>query len=462
MLLEASAAFVLVATAAAATTPPALPPRCTGDADCAHAGTCSAATGTCSCRHPWTGPGCAALALAPMDPAASGLRLAHNWTWGGSVIRGEDGRYHMFAMHLVRHCGIQCYQTNGEVLHATAARPEGPFEVEGVAIAPRPGQWDADTLSEPAVYRAPDGTYLLFHMGLNDTRPEPFDCMTHDTACRGIGGVRKIGVAFSKSLDGPWERLPAPLLGPNPDGGLLNCDHHDVSNPVVAFTPNGSVIMAFKGEGSVKGSGCTSGVIGFATAPHWRGPYTRPFSTVEGSGPQKLGARACEDPYIWYDKLAQVYRMLTHACLQPGMGGHLWSVDGLTWREAFTDNNTWAYGAVVQLANGSTQTFARRERPQVLLDAAGNFQCLYNAAQPCAAMWGDACHSYTIAQCVAPPVLAPRLPLKSDHGGVAGQAMPPTTTATTTPPATTTTTSTPTVTATLPPFTDPTLPLNTR
>ena len=69
----------------------------------------------------------------------SGLVLAHNWTWGGSVIKGDDGTYHMFVMHLVDHCGIQCYQTNGQVLHATASQPEGPFDVKGVAITPRPG-----------------------------------------------------------------------------------------------------------------------------------------------------------------------------------------------------------------------------------------------------------------------------------------------------------------------------------
>ena len=235
-------------------------------------------------------------------------------------------------------------------------------------------------------------------MGLNDTHAPPFDCMEHDTPCRGIGGKRMIGVAFSKSLDGPWERMAAPLLGANP-AGPPNCDVHDVSNPVVAFTPNGSVIMAFKGEG--KSAGCTSGVIGLATAPHWRGPYTRARSTAEGSGPQRLGARACEDPYIWFDQPGGVYRMLSHACKPLPVGGHLWSKNGLDWTEAWTDNATWGYDATVPLEGGGERTFARRERPQVLLDAAGNLQCLYNAAQPCAGTWGQKCHSYTIAQCAA-------------------------------------------------------------
>ena len=38
------------------------------------------------------------------------------------MIKGEDGLYSMFVMHLVEHCGIQCYQTNGEVLHAAMSK----------------------------------------------------------------------------------------------------------------------------------------------------------------------------------------------------------------------------------------------------------------------------------------------------------------------------------------------------
>ena len=80
----------------------------------------------------------------------------------------------------------------------------------------------------------------------------------------------------------------------------------------------------------------------------------------------------------------------------------MFSKDGLAWSQAWTDNTTWAYSTSVKLANGSSQTFNRRERPQVLLDETGGFQCLYNAVQPCAGTWGDECHSYTIAQCVSP------------------------------------------------------------
>lgn len=77
-------------------TPAPLRP-CQSNADCAFAGKCTNTSegGVCECRHPWTGPRCSALSLSPMDPSG-GLRLPHNWTWGGSVILGEeDGLYHM-------------------------------------------------------------------------------------------------------------------------------------------------------------------------------------------------------------------------------------------------------------------------------------------------------------------------------------------------------------------------------
>jgi hypothetical protein len=92
--------------------------------------------------------------------------------------------------------------------------------------------------------------------------------------------------------------------------------------------------------------------------------------------------------------------MISHACSPFPVGGHLFSKNGLDWTMAWTDNITWAYNTTVTLTNGSRQTFARRERPQMLLDESGEVQCVYNAAQPCAGTWGDACHSYTIAQCV--------------------------------------------------------------
>ena len=52
------------------------------------------------------------------------------------------------------------------------------------------------------------------------------------------------------------------------------------------------------------------------------------------------------------------------------------------------NTTTWAYNASVTLTNGSVSILARRERPQVLLDADGELQCVYNSAQACKGSWG--------------------------------------------------------------------------
>ena len=387
-------------------------PPCATDADCAYAGSCNVTTGTCACRPQFTGRRCSALALAPMASDA-GLHLEHNWTWGGSVIRGLDGKFHMFAMTLQSRCGIQTVYTNAEILHATADVPEGPFTVRGVALRNRPGMWDGDVVSEPAVYQH-NGTYIMYYMGLNNTLSKPLDCVKHDVPAIKGYGARRIGVAWSDSLEGPWQRSDEPIFGPSSDSH--DCDTHDVSNPVVAISHNGSTIMVYKGEGPGKASKCLGGMMGIATASHWRGPFIRGGHAVH-DGKTRHNSLACEDPYIWFDRGGGVFRILTHACLAKarggatGVGGHLWSQNGLDWTEAWVACNKtvmdcpgdsdWAYNGTVVLTNGSKIDFERRERPQVLLDEHGELQCVYNAAQPCAGTWGDTCHSYTIAQCVA-------------------------------------------------------------
>lgn len=58
------------------------------------------------------------------------------------------------------------------------------------------------------------------------------------------------------------------------DGGpILNTrlgkwDSTRVSNPAALIYPNGSVLLAYRGNGKGRGG------VGVAIAPHWKGPYT--------------------------------------------------------------------------------------------------------------------------------------------------------------------------------------------
>jgi hypothetical protein len=80
---------------------------CRSDEDCSLNGECSAA-GACACRQAWKGRRCETLAILPATRGA-GYRGtdggANTSSWGGAVLKGGDGLYHMWAAEMTEHCG---------------------------------------------------------------------------------------------------------------------------------------------------------------------------------------------------------------------------------------------------------------------------------------------------------------------------------------------------------------------
>lgn len=80
---------------------------CRSDEDCSLNGKCSADSGHCSCRPAWKGPRCEQLNLLPPTRGAGyrGVDDGHNTSsWGGAVLKGSDGLYHMWAAEMTEHC----------------------------------------------------------------------------------------------------------------------------------------------------------------------------------------------------------------------------------------------------------------------------------------------------------------------------------------------------------------------
>ena len=67
---------------------------CTSDDDCSLNGVCNADSGRCDCDAEWSGAECGVLNLLPTSRAA-GFKPANQSSWGGSIIRGDDGKLHM-------------------------------------------------------------------------------------------------------------------------------------------------------------------------------------------------------------------------------------------------------------------------------------------------------------------------------------------------------------------------------
>ena len=98
---------------------------CSVDLDCSLNGLCVDAA--CACDAGWRGDACQTLALGAA-PAGGAYGFAPNVSaWGSHVLRGADGLYHMFVSEMWNACGINSWQTNSHLVHATAPTPLGPY-----------------------------------------------------------------------------------------------------------------------------------------------------------------------------------------------------------------------------------------------------------------------------------------------------------------------------------------------
>lgn len=192
---------------------------------------------TCSCR----------TVLRHMFSSAttvrdSGFGLPGSVVWGASVIRGDDGLFHSFASRWSEQLGHTAWVMSSEIVHGVSASPLGPFELRGVAL-PRRGasHWDGMATHNPTIHwDAARREYALFYIGItyDFAPPQPaHGPFTNRTQYELAWNNKRIGVASSASLDGPWRRRDVPILEPRPgewDGGIT-------SNPAPHIAPDGSV-----------------------------------------------------------------------------------------------------------------------------------------------------------------------------------------------------------------------------
>jgi hypothetical protein len=202
-----------------------------------------------------------------------------------------------------------------QIVHAVAAKPEGPYEVLGVVIEGNGGseQWDSSVVINAKIYAVGD-QYCLLYTGCTEKR--------HDT--------QAVGMLLSRSLDGPWERVSeVPIIAPEPD--RRGFDGYLCNNPALAVHPNGEFWIYYKGRPVV---GAENGhfksgrmTIGLSVAKSLRGPYVKyPLNPVIDMG------RSIEDPYAWYDG-KMFWMLVSELGSRDPAGLLLSSSDGLVWSE---------------------------------------------------------------------------------------------------------------------------------
>lgn len=297
-------------------------------------------------------------------PRNGGFAMVGYWVWCPSVIVGDDGKYHMFASRWPKsvtfHPG---WMFASEVVHAISDNPAGPYTFNDVALPARGAEyWDGRSTHNPRILKHRD-RYILVYMGsthpFSDALPgEPVSLS--DPRCVVGRANKRIGMAVSKSLCGPWERLEAPLL-PTKPGTFYS---FFTSNPSLVIHDDESAYLMFKSR-RYEGYVHSAMYIGAAKAQHYLGPYTV-VGTQPLFGPENVGE--IEDPYAWCDQAG--YHMLAKDMADKIAGEHhsgilAHSADGWHWN---LDKYPQAYSRKITWDDGTQETLGQMERPFAFIE----------------------------------------------------------------------------------------------
>jgi hypothetical protein len=284
--------------------------------------------------------------------------------WGGSLVKGEDGKYHMFYSRWPKAPGW-VWVSHSEIAHAVSHSPFGPFEFRDVALPVRGAEyWDGLCTHNPTIHKF-DGKYYLYHMG-----------NTGDGKVIGEPGKHKlnwlhrnnqrIGVAVAESPDGPWKRFDEPVLDIT-HGDSLAHDALMTSNPSVCRMHDGGYLMVYKAVGKKfppPNGGPVVHMVATSDSP------TGPFKKYPDPVFLEEGVRfPAEDPYIWYQdgRYRAIVKWIEHK-----EGGHRHfslvhydSDDGIDWKKA---KHFMISEREFQWEKGRVQQFTHLERPQVFIE----------------------------------------------------------------------------------------------
>ncbi len=326
------------------------------------------------------------------------------FVWGGSVIKGDDGRYHMF--YSTWPCGdtIPPFQDSwvlfSTIAYAVSDEPDGNFVHQQVVLRGRSAEgdtaaWDAEMVHNPHIRRY-NGKYYLYYTGSADPGVQPVGSKGEGLGKRErVRQNQNIGVvvfdSFEGFMHGEYERFHTPILSPrtrvkadmvlnpSPEGTVALPDNLIVTNPSVVQRPqDGKFLLYFKGNFYDPD---WRGVHGVAIGDTPTGPFTASDNFAFEVRTEDNRIASGEDPFVWYhpghQKFYAVLKDFTGKITadKPGLA-ILESDDGAKWR---TPAQPFFMKKHLILASGDTIEVNRLERPQLLIAEDGTPEVLYAA-----------------------------------------------------------------------------------
>jgi hypothetical protein len=230
-------------------------------------------------------------------PASAAFHDPGYFVWCGTMIRGDDGKYHLCYSRWKKSDGFESWVTRSEVAHAIGDSPSGPFVFRHLALPARGRQfWDGLMTHNPTVQRFGSKYYLYYTGDTGNGLVRPTLNWSHRNN-------QRIGAAVADSPNGPWKRFDRPIIDTSTDANAP--DSLCVGNPSITKGRDGKFLLLYKAVGRknpLPFGGPVVHLMAVSDAP--AGPfhkYLMPMFTVAGS------AFPFEDPFFWYDTKRDLY-----------------------------------------------------------------------------------------------------------------------------------------------------------
>ncbi|MCM4153138.1 hypothetical protein DHD05_16225 [Arenibacter sp. N53] len=336
---------------------------------------------------------------------ASIFQIPNYFVWGASVIKGDDGKYHMlFSLWESGTEGgsfVKDWVLQSKIGYAVSDYPDKDFKFQKIVLKGTRYQgdnlsWDAQMVHNPHIKKF-NGKYYLYYIGARDpgeqakgSTGENLDqrARVQQSLCIGVLEFNN----FKELLSGNFSRPKQPLLRPrtrvkpdnivdgSPTGTVAKPDNIIAVNPSVDYNPlTQKYMLYFKGniyEPQWKG------VHGVAIGDDPKGPFM-PLDRFVFDVRMPDGTLAStEDPYVWYSKKLQQFMAIVKD-FSGRLTGYkktlalLTSADGINWD---LNQNPLFMERKLRLLDGSVIEVDRLERPQLLLTKDGIPQYLYAAS----------------------------------------------------------------------------------
>jgi alpha-L-fucosidase len=280
------------------------------------------------------------------------------YNWGSSIIKGNDGKYHIFYSRWKKEYGFYGWLTHSEIAHATSKNPAGPWKYkETVLKGRRKDHWDAITAHNPKI-KYFDGKYYLYYVATNSGNQPLSEKDLIETAKIGykhenwmpLRNRQRTGVAVSSSLKGTWVRKDKPLIEPSGPINTLTV------NPAIDKGKDGKYYLIIKGDkDKIKWYVRNQAM---SISDHPEGPFIMQEKPV-------IDYLDTEDMSIWYDQKRERFYGVFHTNKGGGFIGMVTSPDGINWKKS---NEFVLMPKKIQMNDGTIFKPDRLERPFIFYE----------------------------------------------------------------------------------------------